>query len=604
MANRLADLETTITRAYKKKAIVAKKKAKAAPAARRPQGVLTRVSTSPGPSAPMVESKGLAGMVSRWSSAASVVRAFAAIDYKIPGTFGPLAQPSGMACWATVFTMLMSWRKQQSFPIETALSMVGQKWVDIFTANTGLSGDDKPAFLAAAGLVAEPPQSYSLEGWEQLLRNYGPIWVTTDEAPGKAWAIHARVITSIKGDGTPEKTFFTIVDPAGGKQYQESIAVFIPKYEEEVIRTGYMRIQVVHWSADARAEVKAQSFGRTRSTASALNVPAAPYARSQGIDYSGALAAHRRAMAQGKAIDVRYNVELVPQQTGMSCWAAGFAMIVGWRDQICIDPAEIARAAGSWAQYKTGLEPEDTRVMSTWGFVPEAPQCYTVEGFVNLLRNYGPLWAASAEPGAHIRVVTGATGDGTPDGTTLYINDPWEQGMNTFRPNNRGSQYTETYTQFEQKQSTLAGQEMSIGAPIYIAHLPRLPTWMNSPLTKSFSHYVGRSIAMEAPSNPANYRLLTSGTWNSNTTLSVQGGQGMWFKIRNTNVLGTTITITDQTGQTKQSIILPASSVEFVFSIFGTEPMGWRFDISTDSDAFMVTWELWSTWVPGMPPNR
>ena len=78
----------------------------------------------------------------------------------------------------------------------------------------------------------------------------------------------------------------------------------------------------------------------------------------------------------------------------------------------------------------------------------------------------------------------------------------------------------------------------------------------------------------------------------------------MWFKIRNTNVLGTTIRIRRQTGETKSSIILPASSVEFVFAIFGNEPMGWRFDVSTDSDAFMVTWELWSTWVPGMPPNR
>ena len=52
-----------------------------------------------------------------------------------------------------------------------------------------------------------------------------------------------------------------------------------------------------------------------------------------------------------------------------------------------------------------------------------------------------------------------------------------------------------------------------------------------------------------------------------------------------------------------QSIILPLMTVEFVFAVFGREPMGWQFDISTESDAFLVTWELWSTWVPGMPPN-
>jgi hypothetical protein len=35
-----------------------------------------------------------------------------------------------------------------------------------------------------------------------------------------SWAIHARVITAIRGDGSVENTFFTIVDPDGGRQYQ------------------------------------------------------------------------------------------------------------------------------------------------------------------------------------------------------------------------------------------------------------------------------------------------------------------------------------------------------------------------------------------------
>ena len=284
MTNRLADLESNITRVHKKKAGV-HKGAKRAAGTRKPQGSLTRVSTSPSASiapppsnaAPAL-AKGLSGLVSRWPArATSRAHMFGAIDYAIPGVFGPLAQPSGNACWATVYTMLVSWRRQQSLSIDTALVAVGQKWLDLYKADTGLPGSDKAAFLTAAGMVAEPPQSYSLEGWEQLLRNYGPIWVTTDEAPGKAWAIHARVITAIRGDGTPEKTFFTIVDPASGRQYQESISTFIPKYEEEVIRTGYMRIQVVHWTADARAEVKAQSFGgrsvRTPRRARAMAAP-------------------------------------------------------------------------------------------------------------------------------------------------------------------------------------------------------------------------------------------------------------------------------------------------------------------------------------------
>ncbi|CBL45771.1 Hypothetical protein HDN1F_21880 [gamma proteobacterium HdN1] len=556
--------------------------------------------------------QGLSARVSRWptrpqsraqgfSSTAKHSRAFTSIRYDIPGEFQVLAQPSSMACWATVFTMLKSWRSQRGMTIEQATASVGQRWLDLYRADTGLSGDDKVNFISTAGLVAEPPQSYSIQGWETLLRNYGPIWVTTDEAPGKAWAIHARIITGIYGDGTPEGTCFKIVDPAGGRRYEESIAVFIPKYEEEVIRTGYMRIQVVHWQTDGRSEQRARSLGRSQSHAA---TPSTALSRSYPPDFTAALAAQQRARQLSNTLDVCYNVELVPQQTGMSCWAAGFAMIVGWRDRVSINPEEIARASGHWAQYQSGLNPEDVSVMQVWGFVPEPPQSYMISAFANLLRRYGPLWVASAEPGPHIRVITGIRGDGTPDGTTLYINDPWEQGMTSFQPSNRGAQYTETFRQFEEKQATLATRERNVRAPIYIAHLPALPAWMSSPAAQSFSHFIGRPLAMEAPSNPENFRLLTSGLWNGNATLNVRGGQAMWFKIRNTNVLGTTIRISDQSGQVKQSVILPASSVEFVFSIFGTEPMGWRFDIRSESDAFAVTWELWSTWVEGMPPNR
>lgn len=602
MSNRLVDLEQNLRRRQPR------------PQRRNNAPVSIEENNAVMPGAPQGgAAKGLSARVSRWPTGGRSRRSrrvpaqgFNTMAYDIPGDFWVMAQPSGMSCWATTYTMLKSWREQRQLTIPEALATVGQRWVDVFEANTGLSGSDKPLFLASAGLAAEPPQSFAIPTWESMLRQYGPIWITTDERPGMPGGIHARIVTGIYGDGTAEGTFFKIVDPAGGRRYEESIAVFIPKYEEEVRATGNLRIQVVHWQRDAVSQQQSLAFGRARQITRAFqgqNLPVPPPAvKASGLDYAGALAAHQQARALS-AIDTRYNVQLVPQQTGFSCWAAGFAMIVGWRDQMSIDPSEIARATGYWQQYQQGLNAEDVTVMNTWGLVPAPLQTYTVEGFEDLLKNYGPLWVASAEPGPHIRVVTGMKGDGTPDGTLVYINDPWEQGMTAFQPNNRGAQYTETYRQFVEKQSTLARQEANLNAPIYVAHLPQLPNWMRSPVAQSFSEFVGHAVAMESPSNPENFRLLTSGTWNRNSTLTVQGGMAMWFKIRNTNVLGTTIRITDQAGQVKQSLILPASGVEFVFSVFGAEPMGWRFEIQTESDAFMVTWELWSTWVPGMQPN-
>ena len=173
------------------------------------------------------------------------------VDYSVPGIVPVLRQPSGLTCWATVTTMMVSWKQGRSLPIETALEGIGQIYLNMFSANQGLSAAEKPVFLAAAGLVAEPPQNPSMEGWEAMLRRFGPLWVTTDEAQGPRWAIHARIMTGIHGDGTPGGTTIDLIDPAGGREYSERFTTFIRKFEEETRTTGRMRVQIVHWPHDA-----------------------------------------------------------------------------------------------------------------------------------------------------------------------------------------------------------------------------------------------------------------------------------------------------------------------------------------------------------------
>ena len=94
-----------------------------------------------------------------------------------------------------------------------------------------------------------------------------------------------------------------------------------------------------------------------------------------------------------------------------------------------------------------------------------------------------------------------------------------------------------------------------------------------------------------------------SGSWNSDTNYNKKGGQNMTFKVKNVNVLGTTLTIESNLGGTKSLIIPPMVTMDFEFTCFGAEPMSWSFDISTNSDAFIVTWDLFSTWIQGDPPN-
>lgn len=178
-------------------------------------------------------------------------------------------------------------------------------------------------------------------------------------------------------------------------------------------------------------------------------------------------------ISNGK-INIAYEVELVPQQTGMSCWAASAAMIVGWNDLVSIDPSEIARGIGYWNQYKSGLAASDTTMFSYWGLRREPPQSYTVMGFAQMLHASGPLWVAgdlgttTVEP--HVRVIAGMQGDGTPQGTILTIHDPWQRGMTSFRSPNNGSTYTMTYQEFVNNQERLARHERNIPGAIYIAH--------------------------------------------------------------------------------------------------------------------------------------
>lgn len=177
---------------------------------------------------------------------------------------------------------------------------------------------------------------------------------------------------------------------------------------------------------------------------------------------------------------MRYHVNMIPQQTAMGCWAASIAMIFGWAERVSIDPGAIAARDGYQRYLSEGLPPNDDTILRAWGIYPEAPQNYTIAGFMQLLQQYGPLWVAAAVPGAHVRVVTGFDPNPDPSRATVYINDPWEQGMTRFHLPNRGARYTISYSNLVQQEETLARRELfdpryDAKYPIYVAHLARRP---------------------------------------------------------------------------------------------------------------------------------
>ena len=160
------------------------------------------------------------------------------------------------------------------------------------------------------------------------------------------------------------------------------------------------------------------------------------YATSQGL--SADTRRHKKvhtAPAQTHALDLASvsinwdDLELVPQPTDKSCWAAAGAMVVGWQDQVSLNPEKIAEITGRTAT--KGLLTDDFgRFANEIGLVAEPPQSYSVDGFRGLLEAAGPLWVGIRLPSSgHAIVVTGMYGDSAADGSGTYVRiaDPWDR---------------------------------------------------------------------------------------------------------------------------------------------------------------------------------
>lgn len=143
------------------------------------------------------------------------------------------------------------------------------------------------------------------------------------------------------------------------------------------------------------------------------------------------------------------SVRLVPQWTPATCWSAATAMILG--TQACISPGDAtAGATVGILNDSDNDEPANMRRFAAFhGLTMLPPQTWTPDGLAALLRGrplmINTLWDSQGYIGrrgssGHMRVIAGIRGDGTGDGTTLRIYDPW--------PPHRGEIYSRIYGPF------------------------------------------------------------------------------------------------------------------------------------------------------------
>jgi hypothetical protein len=162
----------------------------------------------------------------------------AGIDYRVPGIIDPVTQPSPMSCWAAMFTMMYSWRRQVSIGIRDAVATLGQRYLECFDKDTGLPIEENRNLAQTGGLVAEPLVNPTIEGWLSRLRAYGLLWTSY------GWQVmdqtglvevragrHIIIIVGMTGDGTADATNVQYVDPSDGRFHDMSAATFIRQHE-------------------------------------------------------------------------------------------------------------------------------------------------------------------------------------------------------------------------------------------------------------------------------------------------------------------------------------------------------------------------------------
>ncbi len=108
---------------------------------------------------------------------------------------------------------------------------LGDPWKFYFELDTGLQEEDKKSFIEQIGLHALPPANHTLIVYYDLLKEHGPIWITT----GDEWSSHARILIGIEDmDNTNDytNTIFVLIDPAEGKIQRIPILEFLKVFEE------------------------------------------------------------------------------------------------------------------------------------------------------------------------------------------------------------------------------------------------------------------------------------------------------------------------------------------------------------------------------------
>jgi hypothetical protein len=160
------------------------------------------------------------------------------------------------------------------------------------------------------------------------------------------------------------------------------------------------------------------------------------------------------------------DVPLIKQPDKMSCWATAATILASWKDKKHYQIEEVMERAGP--QYLEiflagqGLDAsEKTSFLRAMGLRSEAPQSFTIEGWLSLLKIHGPVWVTTQlrreKPeeekfSVHARILVGLYEE--PQANELYarVVDP-----------ESGKQYDEKFSDFFRRYENIAREDLEMG---------------------------------------------------------------------------------------------------------------------------------------------
>ena len=201
-------------------------------------------------------------------------------------------------------------------------------------------------------------------------------------------------------------------------------------------------------------------------------------------------------------------------------------MMRSWKDQVSYpltDTLKVLDASGgSFTQTynaDNGLSFADNqKIVDTLGLTALPPASYTIDYFFSLL-DESPIMAvimfSANSTVAHMVVITAISGDRTPAGTTLSINDPL--------PLNTGHTYTISFTDFLNKFESVVAYENNLGVKDLTSQLYYFPSSDTSSSAADSSSSSSEDSSSSSSNQSSSDESLSSEDTSSSTDDSSSG---------------------------------------------------------------------------------